>query len=168
MSGAASELSGRERAGAFNFESAAVAIIDSNALCMELLTNILRGAGFRTNHRCVDLASGTDIVKSHAIDLLLVDPFQYGQGAYDLVRWLRSERRGRSAAASVLMVSAHTSVRMISAARQCGADYVVAKPFSITTLLDRILWVASQEDRRGELVAPRDVVTTSGSGVELW
>jgi DNA-binding response OmpR family regulator len=152
----------------FNFDGAAVAIIDSNSLCRELLTDILRGFGFRTNHRCADLATATDLVRTHTIDLLFVDPCQFGPPAYDFVRWIRAEARGRSAAASVIMVTARTSIRMISAARQCGADYVIAKPFSVTTLLDRILWVANSEGRRGELIASSDVVSAEGSGMELW
>jgi DNA-binding response OmpR family regulator len=152
----------------FNFDGASVAIVEASSLCMELLTNILRGFGFRTNHRCLDLATATDVVKSHAVDLLLIDPFHYGEPAYDFIRWLRSERRGRSSSAVVMIVTARTSIKVISAARNCGADFVLAKPFSVSTLLDRILWVANSEGRRGELIAPADVVSTSGSGVELW
>lgn len=153
---------------AFNFSRASVAIIDTNSLCMELLTNILRGFGFRNSHRCATLASGADAVKSNAIDLVLIDPHQHGELGFDFVRWLRSEKRSPSSQASVIIITAHTPVRLISSARQCGADYVIAKPFSITTLLGRILWVAQSEHRRGELMAPTDLVSSSGSGVELW
>lgn len=151
----------------FNFEAASVAIIDSNSLCMELLTNILRGFGFRANYRCHDLVAGADVVKTHPVDLILIDPFPYGQAAYDFIGWMRNER-SRSASSSVLIVTAGTSVRVISSARKCGADYVIAKPFSVATLLDRILWVANSEGRRGDLMNTTDVVSNSGSGMELW
>lgn len=60
-------------------------------------------------------------------------------------------------------------MRLITNTRRCGADYVVAKPFSTSGLLARLLWVANTEGRRGgELTAPAEIVNTSGSGVDMW
>ncbi len=152
----------------FNFSNATAAIIDSNTLCMELFTNILRGFGFRTSYRCASLEAGADIAKMYAVDLILIDPRQFGPQIFDFINWLRSEKRNVNNSAAVLMASAHTPLRLISSARSCGADYVIAKPFSVAVLLDRILWVAENETGRRQLQAPADLVSTSGSGVELW
>ncbi|MBI1250023.1 MAG: response regulator [Alphaproteobacteria bacterium] len=152
----------------FNFSRASVVLIDANQLCLQVMTGILAGFGFRKMQKCLDLSIGTDAVKRQAVDLILLDPAPFGEMGYDFVRWMRSEKIGSNAAAPVIIVTAFTSVRMITACRRCGADYVIAKPFSTSQLLERIVWVAESEGRRGELVAPAEVVSSNGSGVELW
>lgn len=152
----------------FNFSNASVVMIDSSTICLEVLTGILSGCGFRKMYRCADLRAGGDIIKTHSLDLILLDPYAYGEEGYDLVRWLRSEKRTPNSAASIVFVTGYTRVRLISAARQCGADYVIAKPFSTSGLIERILYVAGSEGRRGELLAPAELVSSSGSGVEMW
>jgi DNA-binding response OmpR family regulator len=152
----------------FNFANASVVMIDASPICIEVLTGILSGCGFRKMFRCADLAAATDIVKMHSVDLVLIDPYAFGDAAYNFVSWMRSERRGPNAAAPVIILTAYTYVRLITAARQCGADYVIAKPFSTQGLLERVLYVAESEGRRGELIAPPEVVSSTGSGMEMW
>lgn len=152
----------------FNFANASVVMIDASAISIEVLTGILAGCGFRRMFRCHDLAAGTDVVKTHSVDLILIDPYAFGDAAYNFIQWLRSERRGPNSAVPVIILTAYTYVRLITSARQCGADYVIAKPFSTQGLLERILFVAESEGRRGELVAPPELVSSTGSGVEMW
>jgi CheY-like chemotaxis protein len=152
----------------FNFANATVLMIDASAISVEVMTGMLAGCGFRRMHKCADLASASDVIKMHSVDLILLDPYSYGEPAYNFVRWIRSERAGPNASAPIMIVTAYTYVREITAARQCGADYVVAKPFSTAGLLQRILWVAESEGRRGELMAPPSLVSSTGSGVEMW
>lgn len=152
----------------FNFANASVVMIDASPICIEVLTGILSGCGFRKMYRCADLASGTNVVKTHSVDLILIDPYAYGEGGYNFIQWLRSERRWPNGSVPVMILTGYTYVRLITAARQCGADYVVAKPFSTQELLERIIFVAKSEGRRGELIAPPEVVSSTGSGMELW
>jgi DNA-binding response OmpR family regulator len=152
----------------FNFNNASVAMIDASPLSLEVMTNVLAGYGFRRMYRCGDLASGTEVMKAHAIDLLLIDPAQFGDEGYNLISFIRNDKRGPNASVPIVIVTAHTPIGQVTAMRQCGADYMVAKPFSTSGLLGRILWVASSEGRRGELVGPSELVTSSGSGLEMW
>lgn len=152
----------------FNFANASVVMIDASPLSLEVLTGILSGCGFRRMFRCTDLRSGTDIVKTHTVDLVLIDPYAFGEAAYNFVNWMRSERRGPNANVPVIILTAYTYVRLITSARQCGADYVISKPFSTQGLLERILFVAESEGRRGELLAPSELVSATGSGMEMF
>lgn len=152
----------------FNFANASVVMIDASPIFLEVLTGILSGCGFRKMYRCTDLRAGTDIVKMHSVDIVFIDPYAFGEDAYNFVSWLRTERRSQNAAAPVIIITAYTYVRLITAARQCGADYVIAKPFSTQGLLERILYVAETEGRRGTLTAPPEVVSSTGSGVEMF
>jgi DNA-binding response OmpR family regulator len=152
----------------FNFANASVVIVDASPLFVEVITGILSGCGFKRMFRCTELGVGTEVVKTHSVDLILLDPYGFGESAYRFVSWLRSERRSPNAAVPVIILTAYTYVRLITATRQCGADYVVAKPFSTQSLLERILYVAEAEGRRGELTAPSELVSSTGSGVEMF
>jgi len=152
----------------FNFDNASVAMVDASPLSLEVMTNILSGYGFRRMYRCADLESGTEVMKAHPIDLLLIDPASFGEEGYDLITFIRNDKRGPNAATPIVIVTAHTPVSQVTAMRRCGADYMVAKPFSTEGLLSRILWVASSEGRRGDLVGPAELVTSAGSGLEMW
>ncbi len=152
----------------FNFANASVAMIDASALSLEVMTGILSGFGFRKMHRCPTIAAGTEVMKTYAIDLLLIDPSSFGRDAYDLIKFLRTDKCGQNFSTPIVIVSAYTGLTQLTAMRQCGADYLVAKPFSISGLLERVLWVAASEGRRGDLVGPAELVTTAGSGMEVW
>lgn len=152
----------------FNFAGAAVIMIDASAMSMEVMTSILSGYGFKRMFRCSTLSAGLDVLKSHRVDLVLIDPECFGEEGYSAIRWLRSETNNPNCETSVLITTVLPHVRAVTASRQCGADYVVAKPFSTTTLLERILWVATGDGRRGDLSAPPTLVNQAGSGVDLW
>lgn len=152
----------------FNFANASVAMIDASPMCLEVLTGVLSGCGFRKMFRCSNLRNGSDTIKMHQLDLILVDPYGFGNDAYNLLSWLRTDQRTINSDASIIILTAYTPISLISQARQCGADYVVAKPFSTANLLQRIIWVAECERRHGELLAPSELVSSAGSGVEMF
>jgi DNA-binding response OmpR family regulator len=152
----------------FNFRNASVAMIDASPLSLEVMTNMFAGFGFRKMYRCSTLALGTEVIKTRAIDLLLIDPTGFGQDGYDLISFMRSDKRGINSDTPIILVCGHTPLSQITAMRRSGADYLIAKPFSTAGLLERILWVAASEGRRGELVGPQELVTTEGSGLEMW
>lgn len=152
----------------FNFANASVVMIDASPIFIEVLTGILSGYGFRKMFRCASLRVGAETVKANAVDLVLIDPCSFGEAGFEFIRSLRSEERALNASVPVIVLSAYPCVRAISNARQCGADYVIAKPFSAKALLERILHVATSEGRRGDLLATGEVVCAAGSGVEFW
>lgn len=152
----------------FNFEKATVLTVDPSPLATEVITLMLNGFGFRRLFRCPDLEGAIKISKLRALDLIFIDPYSFGEGAYDFVRWLRSEKDSTNQETPAIIATAYTDIRLVTNARSCGADYVLNKPFSSRTLLDRILWVAQRESRRTDLMAPSQLVSQTGSGVELW
>ena len=75
------------------------------------------------------------------VDLLVVDCEMPGMDGFELVQWLR--RSGPpNAFVPVIMTAAHIRRSMVNKARNCGANYIVTKPFSASSLLERIVWVA--------------------------
>ena len=140
---------------AFNFAKAHVVLIDSNQVFLKLMAGILAGFGFRKIERLGEVPSPSEFGSVAQADLVLIDPYPNEKAAFDLIRDLRLNRQGASVSAPILIVTSAVFVKLIHEMRQSGADYVVAKPFSTSVLLDRILWVANSEGRRGNLVTPR-------------
>ncbi|MEJ0059800.1 MAG: response regulator [Terricaulis sp.] len=137
----------------FNFTKASVLIIDANALFLDLLTGVMQGFGFRRIQRCNDIEAAALLLKTRAFDLILIDPYPNNERAYQVIRDVRDGGTA-NAGAPILIVTGHTYLRLVADTRQCGADFVIAKPFSMGGLLERVLFVAKIEGRRGGLLAP--------------
>ena len=58
------------------------------------------------------------------------------------MRWLRRSGLEPNAYAPVIMTAAHVRRSKVSEARDCGANFLITKPFSAGVLLERIVWVA--------------------------
>lgn len=152
----------------FNFEKASVLTVDPSQISTEVMSLMLNGFGFRRLFRCANIDAGIEVAKLRALDLILIDPYAFGGEAYDFIRWLRSEKANPNRETPAIIATAYTDIRMVTNARQCGADYVLNKPFSTRTFLERIIWVAQREGRHSDLMAPSELVSQAGSGMELW
>lgn len=151
----------------FNFGKAKVVIADASFIGQEVAFNILQAFGFRVIFRCGDLASVINALATNKIDLMLLDPYSFGDEGYEFVRKLRADSLSPNALVPLIIVTAYTHFKSVTAAQQCGADYIIAKPFSTGSLLERILWVASKAGNRSEPAA-QPTFLKEGNGMELW
>lgn len=148
----------------FNFGDASVMIVDENVGFMDVMTQMLSGFGFRKFHRCQDVGESLSFSQYLEPDLILVDPFPRPEEGMSFIKELRERQPAESPPLVVIVMTGHTPRDLIEKARRMGADYVVAKPFSPSTLLDRILWsAASPADR---LRDDGDDAETSGAELD--
>ena len=107
----------------------------------EITTSALLGFGIRTRYSCRSAPEAMVILQETEVDLLVVDCEMPGVDGFELVQWLR--RSGPpNAFVPVIMTAAHIRRSMVNKARNCGANFIVTKPFSASSLLERIVWVA--------------------------
>lgn len=125
-----------------NLTAAVTMVVDDSNFALDLTTQALLGFGIRTRYRCQSAAGAMEILQDNPVDLLLVDCEMPDMDGYELVRWLRGSRLGPNAFVPVVMTAAHVRRSRLSQARDCGASFVISKPFSAATLLERIVWVA--------------------------
>ncbi|MFN3667797.1 MAG: response regulator [Brevundimonas sp.] len=124
-----------------NLTGLATMVVDDSAFSAEITSSALQGFGIRIRHSCRSAAEAIAILGDKEVDLLVVDCEMPGMDGFELVRWLR--RSGPpNAFVPVIMTAAHIRRSMVNDARNCGANYVVTKPFSAASLLERIVWVA--------------------------
>lgn len=125
-----------------NLSGAVTMIVDDSAFALDLTSQALMGFGIRARHTCLGAAAAMEILKEQTVDLLVVDCEMPGIDGFELVRWLRRSGLEPNAFVPVIMTAAHIRRPRVAEARDCGASFVITKPFSSTTLLERIVWVA--------------------------
>jgi len=125
-----------------NLTGAVTMVVDDSSFALDLTTQALMGFGIRARHACRSAAEAMEILKDQNIDLLVVDCEMPGIDGFELVRWLRRSGLEPNAFVPVIMTAAHIRKARVAEVRDCGANFVITKPFSATTLLERIVWVA--------------------------
>ena len=125
-----------------NLTGAVTMVVDDSPFALDVTAQALMGFGIRTRHACQGAAEAMEILKEQNIDLLVVDCEMPGIDGFELVRWLRRSGLEPNAFVPVIMTAAHIRRPRVTEARDCGASFIITKPFSATTLLERIVWVA--------------------------
>lgn len=129
----------------FDFREAWVLMVDQSAGFMDIAAQMLRGFGFKKFDRFADLDRYSERRQELAPDLILIDPFPERDRALAFIESVRKREAVDGSSMLVIVVTSKPSAQVVTAARECGADYVVAKPFSPKVLLDRILWSANAD-----------------------
>lgn len=152
----------------FNFGDAITMVVDDSAFGLELTTEALRGFGVQIRYSCSSAAQAIAILEHEQIDLLFVDTEMPGMNGHELVRWLRHSNLDPNAFIPVIMTAGHVRQSRVAAVRDCGANFLVTKPFSPASLLQRLIWVARDNrpflqvgdykgpDRRSQESVPRE------------
>ena len=152
----------------FNLSNAVTMVVDDSAFGMELTAEALRGFGVHIRYACAHAGEAIEIIKDHPIDLLFVDCEMPGMDGHELVRWVRNSGLDPNAFVPIIMTTAHVRRSKVGLVRDCGANFLVTKPFSAATLLERVIWVARDNrpfleagdykgpDRRFNASRPRD------------
>ena len=148
----------------FNLTSAVVMVVDDSPFSMEVTIQALQGFGIRVQYAVKTAAQAMEILNLHPIDMLLIDCEMDG---HQLVRWLRRSGLEPNAYVPVIMTASHVRRSRVADVRDCGANFLVTKPFSAAVVLERIIWVArdnrpfleagdySGPDRRFKAAKPR-------------
>ena len=135
----------------FNLTGAVTMVVDDSPFSMEVTIQALQGFGIRTKHTPRSTAQAMELLKLHPVDLLFVDCEMEGSDGHGLVRWLRRSGLEPNAFVPVIMTASHVRRSKVADVRDCGANFLVTKPFSPAVVLERIIWVA--RDNRAFLEA---------------
>ena len=126
----------------FNLTGAVVMVVDDSPFSMEVTLQALQGFGIRVKYALKSASEARDILSVHPVDLLVVDCEMAGTNGHELVHWLRRSGLEPNAYVPILMTASHVRRSRVAEARDCGANFLVTKPFSAAAVLERVLWVA--------------------------
>ncbi len=128
-----------------NMERAAVLLLDPNPFSQQVAKQILFGFGVRSPYVCSTVAEAQEILTTTEVNLVLMsDVLGDDSTGFDFVNWLRRNVEEPNCFTPVIVLSGHSKRANISAARDCGANFILAKPISVRVMLERVLWVAKE------------------------
>ena len=126
----------------FNLTDAVVMVVDDSHFSIEVTIQALQGFGARVKYAPRSVSDAKELLKAHVVDLLFVDCEMEGASGHELVRWLRHSGMEPNASTPVIMTASHVRRSKVGDVRDCGANFLVTKPFSPAVVLERIIWVA--------------------------
>lgn len=128
-----------------NLAHSSVLLIDHNQQSLDMLSSIFQGFGVREQIKCNNTPEAQRLINRRDIDLILIDCSMPGMDGCDFIRWLRRETPQPLSYTPVIMLTGHAAKSKVNKSRDCGASFVVTKPLTPSILLQRILWLGSDE-----------------------
>ncbi len=112
-------------------------IIDDNAQMRTILGTVLGGAGVRDLHYAPDGRKGLESLVRSRPDVVFVD---YEMPVLNGLGFLREARRlpGEERFTPVIMLTGHSDLLRLNAARDLGVNEFLAKPVTARTILQRL------------------------------
>lgn len=125
-----------------NLSGASILLVESSHQGMGVLSQIFLGFGVRGSHRARDCAGAVAISERTVLDLIVAEASLPDADGYDFVRDLRRAQANPNRFAPVVLVSGHTQLDNVKKARDCGANFILAKPLTPKVVMDRVIWVS--------------------------
>jgi two-component system chemotaxis response regulator CheY len=127
---------------AVNLRDLVILVADPNSYVRRVVHGILRGFGANKVLEVENSLGLFHALSGQKIDILLCDTRLPPHGGLTLTRTIRRNADNENRTMPILLMSSGTSETTIKNARDAGANMVVAKPMSPTSLYDRLGWIA--------------------------
>jgi len=129
-----------------NLSKANVLLLQNNVAELDILGQVFIGFGVKAIRKCLTPDNAEKAILSGTVfDLVILDADMPGQAGFDFATRLRRMEQNPNRLAPILLVCGHTVPSAISRARDCGANFVVAKPITPKVMFDRVMWLAREE-----------------------
>lgn len=128
-----------------------VLFVEDNALNRVVVREMLMAGGIDMSE-AEDGAAGLEMIDSHDYDLVLMDLRMPRMDGVTAIRRIRA-RRDRKAQVPVIVLSADTGPAIDADCRAAGADEVIQKPVSLTSLYQTIDTLMARRGGEGGLPA---------------
>ncbi len=151
-----------------NLGAVSFLVVDDNRFMRNLVVKVLRALGSGPTHEAENGREAITAIRAGlAPDIAIVDWEMAPVDGIELVRWIRSAPDSPDRFLPVIMLSAHSEMRRVSAARDAGVTEFMVKPASAKVILGRIRAVIERPrrfvktkdyfgpDRRRQIIDPR-------------
>jgi CheY-like chemotaxis protein len=129
-----------------NLSKATVLLLQNNQTELDILGQVFIGFGVKAIRKCLTLGEAEECIRGGInFDLIVVDCDMPGGAGFDFISKLRRMEDSDNRLAPMMLVSGHTVPSSIARARDCGANFVVAKPITPKVMFDRVMWLAREE-----------------------
>lgn len=121
-----------------NYSLLKILIVDDNQHMRVLLAEILRAIGVNHIFEANDGAEGLQMMRAHAIDIVMTDLTMQPLDGIDFVRLLRNSPDSPNQMIPVIMVTGHSTLKRVAEARDAGVTEILTKPLTARGVIDRI------------------------------
>jgi two-component system chemotaxis response regulator CheY len=125
-----------------NLRGSTFLIADQNSYFSSICNSILRGFGATKIIEVQDAGEAVKALRTYKIDLLLCDAKLPPTDGMLFTRAIRWDKECEFRTLPILIMTSDTRSTMVAQARDCGANMIVVKPVSPSSLYDRLAWVA--------------------------
>lgn len=115
-----------------------VLVVDDNRQMRTLVRSLLRAAGITKVTEAETAAEAFAVMRGRQIDLVIVDWMMQPVDGLTFTRMMRWDRDSPNPYMPILMLTAHTEVSRVAAARDAGVSGFIKKPISTRLLFDRV------------------------------
>ena len=115
-----------------------ILLVDDNHYMRVLLAEILRAIGVKDIHEANDGAEGLQMMRDHAVDIVMTDLSMQPLDGIDFVRLLRNSPDSPNQMAPVIMITGHSTFARVNEARDAGVNEFLAKPLTARGVIERL------------------------------
>ncbi len=127
-------------------------VVDDNHHMINIVKTLLRGFGIKDFYEARDAVEAFDIVRTEAVDFIIVDYNMDILDGTDFIRLVRNGDDSPNPYVPIIMLTAYSERSKVEAARDAGVSEFCCKPVTATELYRKVASVVN---------APRPFVRTS-------
>jgi CheY-like chemotaxis protein len=125
-----------------NIKGLVFLVADANPYFSRIVVGLLRSFGASTVTEVRNSFDAIQMLNSQKVDILLCDDKLPPHGGLQVAHAIRHKRDNENRSIPILVMAGNTRESLIKIARDAGANMVMAKPVSATSLYDRLTWIA--------------------------
>jgi two-component system chemotaxis response regulator CheY len=118
-------------------------VIDDNPHMRRIVRTLLHGLGARDVFEAEDGATGLDAFTHNLPDIVLIDWAMPVFDGLELTKMIRQTEANGNPLVPIIMITGHTEMDRVTAARDAGVTEFLAKPISAKGLYQRIVSVVA-------------------------
>ena len=136
-----------------------VLAVDDNRSTLEALENILSSFSFDvaialSGREAIDILCNNSAEEHRPYDLMIIDWKMPDMDGIEVVQSINKDHR-ISSKPDVILMSAFEDVHFLENARSAGIRYLLEKPFSYSTLFDKVIQVFEKDFKKSYLTDPQ-------------
>lgn len=121
-----------------------ILLVDDSPHIRVLLAEILRAIGVQHLFEAGDGAEALHLLRTQPIDIVMTDLAMSPVDGIELTRLIRHSPDSQNPMVPIIMITGHTTLRRLHAARDAGVNEMLAKPLTARGVLDRLHRVVEQ------------------------
>jgi CheY-like chemotaxis protein len=125
-----------------NLKGLVFLVADANPYFSRIIVGLLRSFGATAVTEVRNSFDAIQLLNSQKFDILLCDDRLPPHGGLQVTHAIRRKRDNENRTIPILIMSGDTRESMVKIARDAGANMVLVKPVSASSLYDRLAWIA--------------------------